>query len=206
VRGLPPGRAGRLWLRHRLDVAGRGISVLEQKIHALVREQRRLRHHVEDAERRWKEASRDADRWFLRSQIIGGNQELELARSQLDRRADAKISWRTVMGVTYPGQVRLDAPDAGVIGGVARSSALVFAAAAFREATAAALDHAAATRALHLVDDELAVTRRRLRGLEHRWVPQLRRTLRHIDLALAEEEREEIVRARWVAERQGRAS
>jgi V/A-type H+-transporting ATPase subunit D len=67
----------------------------------------------------------------------------------------------------------------------------------------AALDHAAADRALQLVAEELAITQRRLRALEHRWLPYLERSLREVELSLAEQEREDMVRARWVSSRHG---
>jgi V/A-type H+-transporting ATPase subunit D len=197
---MPPGRTARLWLRRRLAVASRGIDVLEQKTHALVREQRRLRHHVDDTRRDWEDASRDADLWFLRAVVIGGNQQVELVCSQLDGRANATVAWRSVMGVAYPAQVRLAVPDPGPVGSLARSSALAFASSAHQRALEAALDHAAATRALALVERELAVTQRRLKGLENRWVPRLQQTLHDVELSLAEDERDDMVRARWVAD------
>ena len=64
-----------------------------------------------------------------------------------------------------------------------------------------ALDRAAATRALELLESELRLTRRRLRGLDNRWIPLLRETLHDVELRLAEEEREEMVRSKWIAER-----
>ena len=51
---VPPGRAGRLWLRARLDVAERGVSLLEQKVRILGDERRRLRALTEDTGRDWE--------------------------------------------------------------------------------------------------------------------------------------------------------
>lgn len=202
MRSMPPGRTARLWLRRRLDVADRGIDVMEQKTHALVREHRRLGHLAEEAEQAWQEASREAERWFVRAVVLGGSQQLQLVRAASDRRAEARISWRSMMGVAYPAQVHLEVPDPGPIGSLARSSALSRAAEAHRRAAEAALEHAAASRALRLVEDELEVTRRRLRGLENRWVPRLEELLHDVELTLAEDEREDMVRARWVADRE----
>ena len=39
----PAGRAGRMWLEHRVEVATRGASLLDRKRRALVQEHRRLR-------------------------------------------------------------------------------------------------------------------------------------------------------------------
>lgn len=199
MRSMPPGRTARLWLRRRLDVASRGIDVLEQKTHALAREQRRLSHHVEDTRSAWHNAARDANRWFVRATVVGGSQQLELAHSQQPAAADVRVSWQGLMGVAHPAQARLEPSERAPLGSVARSSALAYASDAYRRAVAAALDHAAATRALELVEGELAVTRRRLRALENRWVPRLEQLLHDVELSLAENEREDMVRTRWVA-------
>ena len=201
MRNLPAGRMARLWLRSRLGVASRAVNVLEQKIHALTREQRRLRHHAEEAERSWNDALREADRWLVRAAVIGGDPQIGLARSQVEGAADAQIRWRSLMGVTYPAEVSLVTPDTRALGSVAHSAALPFAAKAYARAVRLALDHSAAARALHLLESELRLTRRRLRGLENRWVPLLTRTLLEVELRLAEEEREEMVRSKWIAER-----
>src|SRR6056297_3548984 len=201
MRNLPPGRTARLWLQHRLATAGRGIEVLEQETHLLTGEERRLSQLEQDSARRWEEASREADRWLVRSVLAGGQQQLQLARAELDEPATARISWRTTMGVTYPSETASSFPEPDGLGSIARSGAVVMAAAAHRRAVEAALDQAAATRALALVRQELDTTRMRLRALENRWVPQLEQTLHQVERDLAKQEREDMVRTRWVAER-----
>lgn len=201
MRNLPAQPMARLWLRARLDVANRAVGVLEQKIHVLTREHRRLRYHVEETERSWKDALRQADRQFLRAAVIGGNPQVHLARSQLEGPAEARIHWRSLMGVTYPAEVSVETPGTGALGSVARSAALAFAAKAYTEAVKLALDHAAAARALELVESEITLTRRQLRGLDNRWIPLLQGTLHDVELRLAEEEREEMVRSKWFADR-----
>lgn len=201
MTAMPPGRTARLWLRHRLAIASRGTDVLEQKAHALGREQRRLRQHVEQTSETFEQASREADRWFVRAVLLGGRQQFDLAASQLDGAADAEIAWRSLMGVAHPAQAGLRTPAIDRASAAGRTSALASAATAHRDLLTAALEHAAATRSLALIEDELEVTRRRLRALEDRWIPRLEATLHDVELDLAEEEREDMVRARWVAER-----
>lgn len=199
MRNMPPGRTARPWLRNRLDTARRGIDVLEEKTHALVQEHRRLAQHVEDTRQVWEDTCREADRWFERAAVIGGSQQFELARGALGATASAHVVWRSMMGVAYPAQVDVQVPEADDVATLGRSSALADAAAAYRDAVVAGLDHAAATRALDLIGTELVTTRRRLRALEHRWVPQLEQAAHDVDVALAEAEREDMVRARWAA-------
>ena len=199
MRNLPRGRAARLWLRDRLAVAERGTDVLEQKLHALTREQRRLAQHHRQTRTAWQQAMAEADRWFRRAVVLGGSQQFQLARAELTHPAEARVGWRTTMGATYPARVDLQLPDTAGVAAIGRSSALASAAGAYQQAVTAALDHAAAARALDLVEVELAITRRRLRALQHRWVPELTATLHEVELALDEEEREDMVRAAWAA-------
>lgn len=63
---VPPGRAGRMWLRARLDVAERGVALLEQKVRILGDERRRLRALTADTGRDWERACLDARTWTLR--------------------------------------------------------------------------------------------------------------------------------------------
>jgi V/A-type H+-transporting ATPase subunit D len=200
----PATRTSRLRLRRSLDTAVRAIGVLEQKIQVLTREQRRLRHHALDTGQQWEAAARDADLWLQRSLVLGGNTQVALAATLArGERAEAAVTWRSVMGVAYPTEAHVIPAKAPPLGSLARTAALVEAAAAHRQAVVAALDQAAAQRALDLLERELLVTRRRLRALEHRWVPRLNERLTAVELALAAEEQEDAVRTRWVAGRDG---
>ena len=51
----PPGRAGRLRLRHSLDVAVRGADLLERKLQILREEHQRLLQAEESATQAWHE-------------------------------------------------------------------------------------------------------------------------------------------------------
>ena len=79
---VPPGRAGRLWLRGRLATAERGLDLLDRKLRILRREQERLRL----LERRTGEELRrrcgDADRWLLRAALLGGQRGLRLGTAE----------------------------------------------------------------------------------------------------------------------------
>jgi V/A-type H+-transporting ATPase subunit D len=192
------GRAALLSLRRRRAIATRSIEIMQRKAYALGREQRRLRQHVDETRHAWESASHDADRWYLRATMLGGAQQFELIRSLITP-ANAHIGWRSTMGLTRPAHTAVDTTAPAATASLARSSALPPAVAAYRHAVGAALDHAAASRALTLVDDELARTRRRLRALEHRWLPELDRRMHEIERVLAEQERDDMVRTRWAA-------
>ncbi|HEY7667820.1 MAG TPA: V-type ATP synthase subunit D [Actinomycetota bacterium] len=202
----PPGRTGHLWLRERLDVARRASDVLEEKARVLAAEERRLRVLERRSRRDWEEAWDLASRWLLRSTLLGGRRGLAVARAHQAEEIDVRIRWGSTMGATYPTEAvcRPPAPPAAAL--FAGTSALRFAASAHAEAATAAVRHAADRRALEVVRRELSVARRRQRAIERRWIPRLESALARLELSLAEEEREDTVRATWVSERTGEGS
>lgn len=202
----PPGRTGHLWLRERLDVARRASGVLEEKARALAAEERRLRVLEGRSRREWEEAWEFASRWLLRATLLGGRRELAVVRAHQVGQIDAQIRWGSNMGATYPTEVRCQMPDVSSAVLAASGSALYLAASAHQDATAAAVRHAADRRALQVVRRELSAAGRRQRAIERRWIPRLEAALEGLERTLAEQEREDIVRAKWVANRNEEAS
>jgi V/A-type H+-transporting ATPase subunit D len=151
---------------------------------------------VEDSGEEWERTCAEAESWLLRTALLGG-QRAVLAGSR-DRADTARVQlrWQNTAGVTYPIEALTQAQEAPPLP-VAGNAALAYAADSYGRALEAAIHHAAAAVALRLVEDELTVTRQRLRSVEDRWIPQLKSMLADLDLRLAELEREEIIRLRW---------
>jgi V/A-type H+-transporting ATPase subunit D len=99
------------------------------------------------------------------------------------------------MGLRYPDDAEVrpaPAPATAGLGGAATAPA----AAAVRAALAAGVTTAAAEQAVRLLEAEVAVTRRRLRALDTRWLPSLQAALADLELSLAQAEQEDGVRLR----------
>jgi V/A-type H+-transporting ATPase subunit D len=192
---VPPGRGGRLWLRHRLAVAVSGANLLDQKVRILHAEAHRLALVAERTGTAWQEAVREADAWILRASILGGERALRLA-TQGDE-ADVTIAWAQTMGVRYPLEATcvVPVPPAGAV--PATSAALVAARRAGRRAVEAAAQHAVAEAAARLLAAEESATRRRLRAINERWIPMLTGALAEAEQALEQQEREDDIRLRW---------
>lgn len=199
IHGLPPGRAGRVWLARRISVAGRGADLLETKLRILAAEEQRFALLVERTEREWVAAVADADRWMGRARLISGQRGLRFAAAVSP--AQVSVRWDTAMGVRYPAGAATRLPDPPPDAATPDSTALVLARSAYREALQRAADHAAALAALRAVRTEVQATRRRLRALERRWVPRLEDARHALADALEEQEREEGMRMRWAARR-----
>ena len=103
----PPGRAGRLWLQHRLSVAATGADLLDKKRRALVQEHRRLQVLARKTEAEWARAAAEADTWVSSAAVMAGDEKLRLLQV-LHAAADVTVHWRSSMGVAFPADAKLD--------------------------------------------------------------------------------------------------
>ncbi len=197
LRRVPPGRAGRLWLEHRLDVAERGAELLDHKLRILHAERQRMSLREAQTALTWEAAVREAETWLLRSVLLGGQRGLRLAQG--GPFVDVEVRWAGSMGVRYPVEAscRLSSRSSDAVPD--GSAALFQARDSYLRAVQAAAAHAAAQGALRVVAAEERVTRRRLRAIEDRWVPRLRGALAEARLALEEQEHADGIRLRWAA-------
>jgi V/A-type H+/Na+-transporting ATPase subunit D len=197
----PPGRMGRLWVLNRLDLAERGVTLLEQKLHLLTALQEELRRRAEQSRHDWQQACREADTWGLRVVLLGGQQAIDLAVTSAP--ASVTVQWAITAGVRYPDVTACVLPPENDPAVIYPTSASVQAARAYRAAVVAAAECAAAQSAMTTVEREVHTTRLRARALSRHWLPLLRQELARIELELEEEDRDAAIRVRLVARRRG---
>lgn len=190
---VPPGRAGRMWLSRRLETAEHGRDQLDRKLRILVQDQQRMGIVADRARVEWRSACREADTWLLRAALLGGQDAVRGAAAP--SLVDVDVTWVSEMGLTYPATVELESTS-GVPRHIDGNAALAPAAAAFRVALLAGARSAAADEAVRRLAEETALTKRRLRALERRWLPWLHTTLSERDLVLEQAEQEDGVRSR----------
>ena len=196
---IPPGRAGRLWLRDRLAAAGSAADLLDHKRRELESELTRIGRILSQRTKAWREAMTDAQRWLGRVDLTAGDRALRMAAALEPTRAEVDLEWRQIMGVHYPTDFRLDVPPAPTVASLDGGAALTVALAAYRAAAQAAVAHAVARTAHERIQAELDRTIRRLRALRLRAIPAHREALAALELQLDERDREEGVSARWAA-------
>ncbi|HTY73594.1 MAG TPA: V-type ATP synthase subunit D [Actinomycetes bacterium] len=189
---IPAGRSGRLWLRRRLATATAGRDQLDRKLRILVPERQRLLTQAQRRHEAWQAACQQARTWLLRAVVIGG--EDAVASAVPVALARVELTWTTAMGLRYPVDAALVAPEPASL--VPGNSAVLATAAAYHDAVVAGARTAAADEALRRIDAEIAVTRRRLRALEKRWVPWLEESLAALELALEQAEQDDGTRLR----------
>lgn len=195
---IPPSRAGRLHLRHRLTVARRGADLLEQKLRILRARHEHLRRAEESGARHWHDSAEKADTWLLRAVLLGGESVLDSAAAGVGPASIAVVETVT-MGVRHPSEVTCSVPDRTPTSAPPANTALIHAEAAFREALRAAAEYAGARAARRILEAELTRTRRRARALRRHWIPRLESALARVELALEQAEHEDAVRRRWAA-------
>ena len=195
-RGVPPGRAGRMWLLGRLHTAERGVELLDDKLRVLRREQRRYHLRAERTATAWEAACLDAQTWQLRAALIGGRRAVRAAVPAEPARVD--VQWAVVMGVRHPGSAVVGGGRPDPAAAAPSNTALAHAVEAVRAALDAAAQHAVAVEAVRLIDAEVLATRRRLRAVQDRLIPRLTEALHDVEMALEELELAEGSRLRWV--------
>ncbi len=193
----PPGRAGRLWLVRRLELARRGVEVLDQKRQTLLSEQLRLSEVLVAAARDWELKARAAAEWNDRALAIAGERRLRLAAAAGSDCCEVEVEWRNALGTAFPAVASVHLGPERDFVALGGGSAVAFAAQAHAEAVAAAAGYAAARAAHEAITAELAATARRQRAIERRWIPEHEAALQRIELALDEREREDIARVKW---------
>ena len=201
ARGLhaPPGRAGRLWLQHRLGTAQQGADLLDHKLRVLRTERERLALVQERTAAAWEAASREADVWLLRGVLVGGERAVRLSSDQAP--AHVEIVWARQMGVHYPAEGTCTLPEPAADSPPMGNAAMVTVRECHRRALEAAVQHAAVEAAGRVLEAEERATRRRLRAIEERWIPRLQQALAEVQLKLEEEEHADGVRLRWASGR-----
>lgn len=205
MRGLPPGRAGLMWLARRSAVATRGADLLERKLRILLAEEKDYALLEQRTQQEWARAVGELDLWMLRSALISGQRAVRLAGD--GAQCEVEVTWQLTMGVRYPTSATCRIPELPDSGFTPDNAALREAVPVAQRAVLAGVDHAVASAAHAAVVAEITTTRRQLRALRERWVPRLQTAHRHLLMALDDQEHDEHVRLRWAADptRSGRA-
>jgi len=195
---VPPGRAGRLWLTRRLQLARRGADLLDRKLRILQAELARFREDEARTAAEWDRCCAEAERWLLRACLLGGERAVRLGvGGQL---ATVTIPYTVTMGVRHPAGPSCLSPAGLTWDGPALAQTRQ----AHAAALAAAVQYAAAAQALRVLEAEALATRYRLRAIEDRWIPRLEQALAEVTLALEEQELADAARLR-LAVRPGRS-
>lgn len=195
---VPPGRAGRLWLTRRLQVARRGADLLDRKLQILQAEVGRRRAAAARTAAEWDHCCADAQQWLLRASMLGGQRAIRLAAD--GQTAGVTVSYESTMGVRHPADAECRIPVPATWDGPAMAATRQ----AHGAALTAAVRHAAAAEALRVIEAEALTTRCQLRAIKDRWIPRLEQALAEVTAALEEQELADAARLRLTTARRSR--
>jgi len=190
IRGMPPGRAGRLWLERRIGVARRAADVLDRRLRILAAHQARLEADAGRAEADWRGRHTEAATWLLRVAVLGHRRGIRTAAADRPE-AEIELGREVVAGVAYPVLVRFTAGDRPPSAAPVATAAAEPAARACAAALEAAVRYALTDAAARAVRTEAEQTRVRRRAVEDRWLPRLEERLHALNAELEEQERAE---------------
>jgi V/A-type H+-transporting ATPase subunit D len=182
-----------MWLRRRLDTAERGRDQLDRKLRILIPERQRLRIRADHRREEWIAAHAEAQTWLLRASLLSGQDAIRGAAPP--DLVDLTVLSTSSMGLVYPEDVTL-ASYGRDLPALPGNAAVAPAATALRAALLAGARAAAADEAVRRLEAEIAVTRRRMRALDKRWLPWLRDALATLELSLEQAEQEDNTRLR----------
>jgi V/A-type H+-transporting ATPase subunit D len=166
---------------------------MDRRLRILLPQRRSLVAVLDQQRHDWTVACGEAATWVRRAALLGGEEGLGLARSLQDVRVT--VTWAGSMGVAYPVEATLARTGPQVDRPWGNAALAPAADAAWRMLeTGAAL--AVTEDALRRLDAEIGLTRRRLRVLDQRWLPELTQALRDLELALEQGELEDGIRLR----------
>ncbi|HEY7101456.1 MAG TPA: V-type ATP synthase subunit D [Mycobacteriales bacterium] len=190
IRGLPPGRAGRLWLDRRIGVARRAADVLDRRLRILAAHQARLEVDASRAEVAWRSRHAEAETWLLRAAVLAHRRGIRTAAADRPE-AGIELGREVVAGVTFPVLVRFTVGEPTPSAAPAATAAADPAARACAAALEAAVRYALTDAAARAVRVEAEQTRVRRRAVADRWLPRLQDRLHTLNAELDEQERAE---------------
>src|SRR5450631_2571273 len=88
---VPPGRAGQVWIRRRLETARRGIDILARKQRLLAVERELREPQTAAALTAWTDACAEAELWCARALRIGHEHQIPMVAAHLDAPASITV-------------------------------------------------------------------------------------------------------------------
>jgi len=188
-----PTRMALMDLKRRTKSAQRGHKLLKDKqdglmqhFLAIIRDARRLREEAE-------KSLRNAFRQFLMATAWLGDAEMSNALSSPQATVELTVETKSVMSVRIPFFTLKKEGQIKTYGESATNQLLDEAVTAFDEAFETLIRLAQIEKQAENMAIELETTRRRVNGLEHKIIPDLKETVKYIKMRLDEAERAGII-------------
>jgi V/A-type H+-transporting ATPase subunit D len=189
-----------LRLRKRLGLARRGHKLLKDKQDELMKRFMGLVTQIKELRLSVEEELEQSFKRFLVARSMGGGEVVETAVSLPTRKTNVEVGRQRVMNLVVP-VFELKSEGKVASYGLATTPAeLDTALMAMEKALSRMVELASKEKALELIGDEIARTRRRVNALEYILIPNLEETIRYVSMKLSEMERGNLTRLMRVKE------
>jgi V/A-type H+-transporting ATPase subunit D len=189
-----------LRLRKRLGLARRGHKLLKDKQDELMKRFMGLVTQIKELRLSVEEELEQSFKRFLVARSVGGGEVVETAVSLPTRKTNVEVGRQRVMNLVVP-VFELKSEGKVASYGLATTPAeLDTALMAMEKALSRMVELASKEKALELIGDEIARTRRRVNALEYILIPNLEETIRYVSMKLSEMERGNLTRLMRVKE------
>jgi V/A-type H+-transporting ATPase subunit D len=198
---LAPTRSNLFRIRDALDLAQEGHDILDKKREVLTTELMHIAHDAAALQERVWDMLAKAYRDLSAARLSMGRERLEWAALSVTETVEVRIRPRSVMGVVIPAVESHGAPPDMPYGLGNTPVALDEAAESFRLVIEAIPALSELLTTVWRLAFELQKTQRRVNALQYIFIPQYEETIKYIEGALEEREREEIFRLKRLKSR-----
>jgi len=193
-------------MQESLRLAVEGFEILDRKREVLTTELLHLAHDAGELQQHVWSLLGEAYGALRIARLSMGRERLEWAALSVNDTIQVDIRPRSVMGVVIPSVEAHGAPPKTPYGLANTTVALDEASIRFRNVLAEIPDLAETMTSVWRLAQELQKTQRRVNALRYIFIPQYQETIRFIESALEEREREETFRLKRIKSKSSRAA
>lgn len=201
IEGINPTRMELLKLKDREKLAVKGHSLLKEKRDALIKEFFDILDRVKGSRGNVEKTLKEAFENLTAAQVTMGDLAVKKSALSVKESIEVDIDSRSIMGVVVPlVDSKMDSRtliDRGY-SFADTSVKLDEAASKFEESLALIIELGEIEKTIYLLAAEIESTKRRVNALEHIMIPQLKNTVKSIEMRLQEMERENFVRLKMI--------
>jgi V/A-type H+-transporting ATPase subunit D len=203
---VAPTRSNLLRLRQELQFTREGYEILDRKREVLTTELLRIAHDAETLQAGVWKMFAQAYQALERAKLTMGEERVEWAALAMPRNVAVDLKFRGVMGVPLP-EVTARVEKAGIPFSLGDTRAsLDEAVTAFRGLREQIAELCEMTASVWWLAAELRKTLRRVNALQYIFIPSYEASIKYVESALEENERQEIFRLKWLKLKKTRAA
>ena len=206
AKDVKPTRSEELKLKEKIDLAENGHEILEKKRDGLIHEFMEIANEAQDMNEELAQLYSEARLKMMLAKIYDGEDTIQANAMSVETEPYVETETQNIMGVVVPeitSDTKIRTPLLDREYGLTSATSRIDSVAEKYEDLLEKIVKAAETQTKMLkLLDEIEKTKRRVNGLEHKIIPDMKSNLDHVSQTLEEREREETFRMKKVKEMQ----